>query len=180
MAIPCRDNMKRGECDLLAITRPHQDISDQELTGIHQEVTFNIAQMTCPENPKEPCSVCEDSDSTICKFRFMINNRPFNKTNIRKLELGTASKWTLDSDHENHPFHIHVNPFQVTRKNPDDEDEIVWRDTLLVREGEPVTIRSRYERYIGQFVIHCHILDHEDQGMMQIVEVELPSSSSSH
>jgi FtsP/CotA-like multicopper oxidase with cupredoxin domain len=42
------------------------------------------------------------------------------------------------------------------------------------------TIRSRYERYIGQFVLHCHILDHEDQGMMQIVEISPPGGGAHH
>ena len=32
-------------------------------------------------------------------------------------------------------------------------------------------MRTRYQRYIGRFVIHCHILDHEDQGMMELVEI---------
>ena len=41
----------------------------------------------------------------------------------------------------------------------------------MIRIGEPETLRSRYVRYIGKFVIHCHILDHEDQGMMEVVEV---------
>jgi L-ascorbate oxidase len=38
-----------------------------------------------------------------------------------------------------------------------------------------VVIRTRYQRYIGEFVLHCHVLDHEDQGMMQNVSVMLPS-----
>jgi FtsP/CotA-like multicopper oxidase with cupredoxin domain len=37
-----------------------------------------------------------------------------------------------------------------------------------------VKVRSRYERYIGDFVLHCHILDHEDNGMMQNVRVAIP------
>jgi FtsP/CotA-like multicopper oxidase with cupredoxin domain len=37
-----------------------------------------------------------------------------------------------------------------------------------------VVVRTRYQRYIGAFVLHCHILDHEDQGMMQNIRVVLP------
>ena len=40
-----------------------------------------------------------------------------------------------------------------------------------------VVIRTRYERYIGEFVLHCHILDHEDQGMMQNVQIVPPGYS---
>ena len=58
----------------------------------------------------------------------------------------------------------------------------VWKDTLLVKNvpldakgakaGQyTVIVRTRYERYIGDFVLHCHILDHEDQGMMAKIRV---------
>lgn len=49
----------------------------------------------------------------------------------------------------------------------------VWRDTLAAENFVLVRIRSRYQRYIGDFVLHCHILDHEDQGMMQNVRISL-------
>jgi len=39
-----------------------------------------------------------------------------------------------------------------------------------------VRVRTRYDRYIGKFVFHCHILDHEDQGIMQSVETLLPDA----
>ena len=45
-----------------------------------------------------------------------------------------------------------------------------------------VVVRTRYQRYIGDFVLHCHILDHEDQGMMQNVRIQLsggPGASDS-
>ena len=35
-------------------------------------------------------------------------------------------------------------------------------------------VRTHYRRYVGEFVLHCHILDHEDQGMMQNVVIALP------
>lgn len=45
---------------------------------------------------------------------------------------------------------------------------------ILVKQGIPTFIYTRYQDYIGAFVYHCHILDHEDQGMMEIVEVVNP------
>jgi len=57
----------------------------------------------------------------------------------------------------------------------------VWKDTLFVKNVGggtagvyTVVVRTRYERYIGDFVLHCHILDHEDQGMMQNIRIALP------
>lgn len=181
MRLPCDIFNQRGRCPSLAPTRPHQDIKEHDLTGKAQAVTFDIGTRVCPEDPSRPCVPCRSNNDPACKLRFMINDRPFSTSNVRKLELGKASEWTLDSKLANHPYHIHVNPFQHTRKNPDGKDEIVWRDTLLIRSSEaPVKIRSRYERYIGQFVLHCHILDHEDQGMMEVVEVTMPGGGAHH
>ncbi|MEL6831160.1 MAG: multicopper oxidase domain-containing protein, partial [Pseudomonadota bacterium] len=42
-----------------------------------------------------------------------------------------------------------------------------------------VTVRTQYKRYIGTFVLHCHILDHEDFGMMQVLEVVMPTQPGS-
>lgn len=67
----------------------------------------------------------------------------------------------------------------------------VWKDTLWIKNGmsaraprseQPkgvytVIVRTRYQRYIGDFVLHCHILEHEDQGMMQNVRIALPGGS---
>ena len=53
----------------------------------------------------------------------------------------------------------------------------VWRDTLFVKPGYHVVMRTRYRRYIGEFVLHCHILDHEDQGMMQNIRVAIPDAA---
>ena len=64
----------------------------------------------------------------------------------------------------------------------------LWKDTIRVEslivkpadQDDPkqkytVVVRTRYERYIGDFVLHHHILDREDQGMMQNVRIELPN-----
>jgi FtsP/CotA-like multicopper oxidase with cupredoxin domain len=47
----------------------------------------------------------------------------------------------------------------------------------LVKAGYHVVMRTRYRRYIGEFVLHCHILDHEDQGMMQNVRIAIPDGA---
>ena len=53
-----------------------------------------------------------------------------------------------------------------------------FKDTVWVKNvgGKTyrVIVRTHYQRYIGDFVLHCHILDHEDQGMMQNVRIALP------
>ena len=89
--------------------------------------------------------------------------------------LHTAETWKIDTQ-ESHPFHVHVNPFQVVGEKidasgPDVPENRMWRDTVVVPQQTPVSIRTRFLTYHGLFVSHCHILTHEDKGMMQNVKV---------
>ncbi|MEM7057773.1 MAG: multicopper oxidase family protein [Pseudomonadota bacterium] len=158
----------------LAPYLPFEPITDDELDGEPQLVSFSIERMNCSEWPAKPCTPCSDGTG-LCATRFMVNNRPFSKEFTRKLKLGTASEWTLETAKTSfapvHPFHIHVNPFEMQRTGPDGKPQTVWKDTVLVVQGQPLKVRSRYEDYTGKFVLHCHILDHEDEGMMELVEV---------
>jgi FtsP/CotA-like multicopper oxidase with cupredoxin domain len=88
--------------------------------------------------------------------------------------------WLLTSESVDHPFHMHTNPVWVMRVEiPDEQGNLVnildkpeWRDVAwLPRNGGRVVFRSRFPDYVGSFVNHCHILLHEDLGMMQVVEV---------
>ncbi len=148
--------------------------------------------------------------------------KPYDMNRIdRTLILGTSQEWHLESLYVSHPFHIHVNPFQIVaiydplghdvtapgakdtyEWNPDTKEfdmngppdpvyanlKGVWKDTIWVKNVAPnqdlgtkgmykIVTRTRYERYIGEFVLHCHILDHEDQGMMQNVQIVPPGYS---
>jgi hypothetical protein len=80
----------------------------------------------------------------------------------------------------NHPFHIHQNPFWITRIDVPDKDgayvnvleEPMWADTVaLPKSGGRVVFRSRFVDYAGEFVEHWHILLHEDNGMMQRLQI---------
>lgn len=112
-------------------------------------------------------------DATV--QRFWINTKTFThyKTPVQ-IRLSTAEEWTVQAVSENHPFHIHVNPFQVVMRTDaagkNRKPMSVWRDTLFIQRGETYTIRSRFKDFLGKTVIHCHFLDHEDQGMMMPIE----------
>ena len=76
-----------------------------------------------------------------------------------------------------HPFHIHVNPCWVIRiEVPDEQGRLHnvlpaprWMDTMAIPRGGRVVFRSRFDDYTGMWVNHCHVLMHEDHGMMQAV-----------
>ena len=77
---------------------------------------------------------------------------------------------------DDHVFHIHTNPFQVTKMNGKPLAVPQWRDTAIVerlRDNQPgtLTFRSRFLDYIGIYMLHCHMMNHEEMGMMQTVEV---------
>jgi hypothetical protein len=90
-----------------------------------------------------------------------------------KVDLGSTEEWTLTSQGNNHPFHIHVQPFEVLGTGVQGDKSSVWRDTILVPEnGREVRIRIRFDKFAGKTVLHCHNLDHEDQGMMMVVDIQ--------
>ncbi len=97
---------------------------------------------------------------------------------------GNFEEWTLiNRSFSDHPFHIHVNPFLITHINGQALPEPEWRDTILVpaatgstniNEADygTVTFRTYLDPlFPGDFVFHCHILTHEDVGMMQKLTV---------
>jgi FtsP/CotA-like multicopper oxidase with cupredoxin domain len=88
-----------------------------------------------------------------------------------ELKLGAVDEIVLSTLNRvpgppHHPFHIHVNPFQQIKVGGTDLEHPIWRDTVIVEKDQPVTIRMRPLKFVGDSVIHCHILDHEDRGMM--------------
>lgn len=96
-----------------------------------------------------------------------------------QMRLGTAEEWTLHNDldpkldHHAHGFHIHVNPFKVTKINGKSLDTPLWRDTFALsgQDNNSITFVSNFEDFTGKFVEHCHVVSHEDLGMMEALEV---------
>jgi FtsP/CotA-like multicopper oxidase with cupredoxin domain len=108
----------------------------------------------------------------------MINGALFDPDVINHVvALNNVEEWTLRNvTGVNHPFHIHVNPFQVIAINGVRLSTPEWRDTVQVPKGTAqnpgtVTIRTRFRDFAGVFPLHCHILVHQDMGMMQTVWV---------
>ncbi|MEQ6390249.1 multicopper oxidase domain-containing protein [Bacillaceae bacterium S4-13-58] len=66
-----------------------------------------------------------------------------------------------------HPFHAHGTQFQILERNGETPplNERGWKDTFLVYPGDKVKVIAQF-KYPGMFMYHCHILEHEDSGMM--------------
>ena len=97
---------------------------------------------------------------------FLINGE--NTCSYRSsVRLGETEDWELvNTGVMDHPFHLHVNPMQVISRNGRPEPYRAWRDVVLVRSGETVRVRTRFNDFVGKSVYYCHIFDHKDLGMM--------------
>ena len=100
------------------------------------------------------------------------------------IPLGTVEEWTLvNATQELHTFHIHQTDFQVTEINGvvqpflghQDNVNLPFQPTPDAAPGiVKVLIDFRNPIITGKFVYHCHILEHEDAGMMAVAEVVAP------
>ena len=111
-------------------------------------------------------------------MEFTINGMTFDpeRTDI-VVKVGTVEEWEIvngggmmmmDFDH---PFHLHTNAFQVVSENDQSPRFPAWRDIVNVPMGGSARIRIPFQDFPGRTVYHCHILDHEDLGMMAVIEM---------
>ena len=93
----------------------------------------------------------------------------------QSVALGAVEEWTIaNASPMDHPFHLHVWPMQVVAADDvDPTGRPDWRDVVIVPARSQVTVRIRFADFGGRTVYHCHVLDHEDQGMMGIIEATL-------
>ena len=111
------------------------------------------------------------------------------------VKLNDVEDWTLvNNTGQPHPFHIHVNEFQVLKVSdpvtgqlvdydaPGSNDTVTMPPQVTVN-GQTipgrVVIRNRYLDFDGWYVFHCHILNHEDGGMMATIQVLKPGEQPS-
>ena len=104
---------------------------------------------------------------------FSINHHHMDMARIdQRLRLGSTEIWeVVNQGHMAHPFHYHSTSFQIVSRNGSapPAHEAGWKDTALVRRGETVRLIARFNQPAGDdhpFMFHCHILEHEDNGMM--------------
>jgi len=114
---------------------------------------------------------------------FGINGKRMDMNVIdERIRLGDTEVWGITNPTtQAHPFHVHGDSFQVLTRNglTPPENELGWKDVVLVRPLETVRIVKRFHDYedsVNPFMFHCHILEHEDVGMMGqfVVEATAP------
>ncbi len=111
---------------------------------------------------------------------FLSNGKVFdeNRTDVT-VKLGDTEEWTIrNEDSQYHDFHIHQTRFLVTEVNGEPAQFDGLRDTYSVPPGRngkagdaKLIIPFTNPEIVGWFVFHCHVVKHEDKGMMMAVEV---------
>lgn len=98
-----------------------------------------------------------------------INGQGFDPARVdARPVLGTTERWTLKNTTTlPHIAHIHLADQKLVSRNGDPPlpQERV-KDSWYLAPGEEVVVDVRFTDYAGRFVIHCHVLEHEDQSMM--------------
>ena len=126
-----------------------------------------------PSNPNSPTNfyITVDGQTPVL---FDPSNPPAIVT-----RQGAVEDWTIENRSlENHEFHIHQIHFLVLEENGRSVDKGQYLDTVQVPywsgTGPYPSVKLRLDfrgPVVGDFVYHCHILGHEDSGMMAIIRV---------
>lgn len=104
-----------------------------------------------------------------------INGRAFDPERVdHRARLGTVERWRFRNTSDvTHYVHIHAQQWRTLRR--DGKAPPPWEqgleDTWRLEPGEEVEVAARFTDYTGAFMIHCHMLDHEDHGMMARFDV---------
>jgi FtsP/CotA-like multicopper oxidase with cupredoxin domain len=104
-----------------------------------------------------------------------MNGKSFDPARVdHRVRLGTVERWRFRNTSElTHYVHIHAEQWRTLRR--DGKRPPPWErgleDTWRLEPGEEVEVAARFTDYTGPFMIHCHMLDHEDHGMMARFDV---------
>jgi spore coat protein A len=109
------------------------------------------------------------------KTTWRINGRTFNPAYVEATpRLGSVQTWELvNKTNVAHVMHLHHTDWYLLERNgqapPPWEDCL--KETFFVFPGERILLAGRFSDYTGKFVVHCHMLDHEDHGLMSQFQV---------
>ena len=104
-------------------------------------------------------------------IEWTINDRVWGEHEATKLIAGKWTRVRFRNDSPRlHPMHLHGQFFKVLARNSIPVDEPYFRDTVLLRRDESVDVAMVPIDW-GRWVMHCHILEHAEAGMMTLVEV---------
>ncbi|HEX4522922.1 MAG TPA: multicopper oxidase family protein [Casimicrobiaceae bacterium] len=124
----------------------------------------------------EVTGLCTRSGATVT---FLINGRVFDPNRVDLVTaVGRVELWEIvNNTAMAHPFHIHGTQFQLVSRQigrvVTPAPYLAWIDTVLIPSQHTATIKVR-QMLPGKRMFHCHILEHEDNCMMALLDVQPP------
>jgi len=120
-------------------------------------------------------------------FVYAFSGNTFPNVPLIQARLGSVEEWNfINRNNDSHPIHVHVNDFQVTKYNDpttgtklgpmmhgQDNANVpspTGGEVAVIQPGK-LTMRTKFNDYLGLYVLHCHRLNHEDNGLMMLVNV---------
>ena len=105
-----------------------------------------------------------------------INNKVFDSNRVDEtVKVGDIETWTFNNaSDEPHPMHVHGVQFQVNERSGGRDiqaHEKGWKDTILLLPNETAKVTMKFPDNKGKYMVHCHNLEHEDDGMMLQFEI---------
>jgi FtsP/CotA-like multicopper oxidase with cupredoxin domain len=156
--------------------RPRDWRTTHDLLTLRYSDEAPINAIEIPERLRH-IPVIDESQATVTRAFLMsnglINGKRMDMERVDETaELGATEIWEIENlVGMDHPFHLHGFQFQVIDRNGEPEDQRMWKDTVNVPAFEKARFVVRLSNFPGLWMYHCHILDHEDQGMMGVIEV---------
>jgi spore coat protein A len=125
--------------------------------------------------PRKPQRRFEISIGGLFKTAWLINGRTFNPAYAAAHpKLGTVETWEFVNHTDvAHMMHMHLTDWLLLSRNgkPPPPYEDCLKETFFIYPRERIVVAGHFVDYTGKFVMHCHMLDHEDHGLMSQFEV---------
>lgn len=158
-----------------------KDFTDSQETTVAPELLTIEKPKVDPATPVRKITM-DGMDEAV-----MMNHKKFKMDRIdAKQPVGLTQYWDIVNTNGRrggmiHPFHCHGMSFLVISRNGKDPypNELGYKDTVAVNPSETVRILVRFD-LVGLFMYHCHILEHEDGGMMAQIETFIPGQPRKH
>jgi blue copper oxidase len=136
----------------------------QQVTDSHS-IPTTLSTITKLSSPVTTRSFSFDGMTRINGLEYDMNRIDF------QVPFGQTELWRFTTNgNAPHPVHIHGASFQVQSRKGGRNTlfpwEGGWKDTVLLNDRETIEILIRFDGYKGRYLMHCHKLEHEDQGMM--------------
>jgi FtsP/CotA-like multicopper oxidase with cupredoxin domain/plastocyanin len=139
-----------------------------------------LPPLAIPSTPTQTWAFGLAPDAGRKGTAWTINGKPYDDMRVdATVELGSVQRWLLiNTSPLTHFIHLHEEAWRTVTRNgqPPPAWEAGYQDTWRLDPGDTVEVAARITDHLGPFLIHCHMLDHEDHGMMATFAVVKPGS----